>query len=500
MGGLVCIGKVVGFVKQAFIAWAFGANASTDVFFAADGFVVSISNIISQAAAPAVLTEYVTAEEGQGRSKANKLVQDSRTFFIVLGLIFMVAIILCAKPIVGALGRAYAPEEQMQFRYFLIALSPLVLIMSIVGVCHGYLHANRRFAPTKLNSIFFSVFVISAILLFKDTLGVGALVVGILFGYLMYMIYIMMLVRKDVPLSTSNPLKNPDIRQVLKRCLPLALGTSVVDIGYIVGKMIASTLSEGSVSELSYGQVVSSDIVNAVVIRSVGAALLPALTHMVARKEDNRVISQKIREILSIMIWITMLLMILYSVEGGDLIRLFFERGGFDNRNTTDVHQIAICYSVGFVFMACRNVLTNVFYAFQNTVTPMVISCVCVAVNLLGSFLFSKLMGAAGIALGASVSIAFAAIISAILIIKHTHESLFQKDFLQALAKIAICAAVTWGAGSLSAIFFTNANFFIRMLVVGFGMVIIYVCTSLALHMPHMTALTKLLLRKIAHK
>ncbi len=54
---IVLIGKILGFVKQAVIAWAFGSNSLTDIFFAAGGYATIFGQIMNQSVGPAVLAQ-----------------------------------------------------------------------------------------------------------------------------------------------------------------------------------------------------------------------------------------------------------------------------------------------------------------------------------------------------------------------------------------------------------------------------------------------------------
>ena len=78
---LVVIGKVLGFIKQAVIAWAFGSNALTDVYFAADGYTSMFGQIMTQTVGPTVLTQYIHVNERNDHEGAKRLVRESYIFF-----------------------------------------------------------------------------------------------------------------------------------------------------------------------------------------------------------------------------------------------------------------------------------------------------------------------------------------------------------------------------------------------------------------------------------
>ena len=92
ISAIVLIGKALGFVKQAVIAWAFGASATTDIYFAADGYTSMFGQIMGQSVGPAVLTRK------EIRSRQNNLLSNA---FSSLGLsvLYSLPSIFCCRQV-----------------------------------------------------------------------------------------------------------------------------------------------------------------------------------------------------------------------------------------------------------------------------------------------------------------------------------------------------------------------------------------------------------------
>jgi len=88
------------------------------------------------------------------------------------------------------------------------------------------------------------------------------------------------------------------------------------------------------------------------------------------------------------------------------IVRLFFERGAFDAKATALTSFVLKMYVLGLFAHAISPVLARVFYSFKNTSTPLIISAICVGLNIILNILLSKIMGAAGIALATSIVMA----------------------------------------------------------------------------------------------
>ncbi len=471
---LVIVGKVLGFVKQAVIAWAFGSNALTDVYFSADGYASMFGQIMSQTVGPTVLTQYIHLNEAGKEKESKKLICDSYLFFSLLSIAVIITNYFLADKICSVIGISYTAEQLSELRFFLIAMLPVMLFTSIIGVSSGYLDSHNRFLPGRLTSLFFSVSIIGFVLLFKNELGLQSLLYGFLLGYVLHMLLMLFLVVPKVGIGISNPFKNADFVAMIKRFVPLVIGISVVDLGHLVDRIVASALEGGSVSALHYGQVISSDIVSAVIVTSVGSVLLTSISKDVASNTNLETIKKRIQGIMSAMTFVIAGITALYFVEGTDLIRLFFERGSFDESNTAIVSSIEVCYSVGFIFTANRDILVKTHYAFHDTKGPMINSIAGVCLNMVLSIALSKVIGSAGIALATSISMMFAFALSIITLKKHIHGSVLEYAFASNLIKSIACFAVTVGVGKSAYMLMSNVYFLVRMIIIGVSMCIAF--------------------------
>lgn len=499
LGVLAICGKILGFIKQAVIAWAFGANALTDVFFAADGYASMFGQIMGQTVSPTVLTQHIKLQSiDEKRSRA--IIHNSYLFFGLLSLVVILINCLFADQICTVIGLAYSPDQTKELGVFLVAMLPVMFFTSMAGVSTGYLDSFNRFVPGRLNTVFYSVSIILVVLMFRQQIGLRSLLIGFLLGYILHMVYMLILVLPRVGVSISNPFKNPDFIVMIRRFVPLVIGISIVDLGHLIDKIIASSLEEGSVSSLYYGQVISSDVIIAVIISSVGSVLLPSLTRSVAEKTDCQVIVTQIQKIMCTMTFVMVGITALYFVEGVDLIRLFFQRGSFDASNTKTVAMIAVCYSTGFVFIANRDVLVRAHYAFQDTGSPMVNSLIGMGINVVLSIALAHYMGVKGIALATSITVAIVFILLVVTLKKHVHSIIVSQTCALDMMKSIIACVLTIMAGRMLFLFFHDAFFVIRLLVIGLMMSLFYFIICIIIRQSTALDTVRLIKKELDHK
>ena len=481
IAALVCAGKVLGFLKQGVIAWAFGANNTTDILFAADGFTSTILLILSNSIAPTVLTSYLLIRNQQGEQRANRLINHSLLFFFLVSAVLVSLSCIFAGQISGIIGISYSPEQRQLLTRYVRELSIGILFSSVVGVFQGYLNAENRFTPGRLASLYYSVFSILAVLTLRKVIGVRSLIIGFLVGYFLHGILMFFCSRRIVHVSFDNPLKDSDFRQMLRKFLPLMISLSIVDFGHLIDKIVASSLMEGSVSALNYGQVVSSDLVNAVIITTVGTVLLSSFTDDITRGESTESVVDDIRRVLCVMGLLIVLVSALFVVESSDLVETLLQRGNFDQSNTIMVSGVAVMYAVGFFFMATREVLVKAHYAYQDMKAPVVNSAVGVVLNLALSIVLSKKMGVSGIALATSISMFVISVLSVITLKKHIGVLILDKLVCAEFIRMLISAGICVLSGTVIRNLLSGMNHILRMGIVGLTMCLAYCLVCLVL-------------------
>src|SRR5882672_12642588 len=162
VSSLTLVSRILGYVRDFFIARAFGAGLATDAFFVA----FRIPNLLrrlfaegafSQAFVP-VLSEYRT-RRGDAETK---LLADRTASLLALSLLGVTALGVVGAPIViyvSAPGFAASPEKFDLTVAMLRITFPYILFISLVSLAGGILNTWSRFAvpaltPTLLNLSF----------------------------------------------------------------------------------------------------------------------------------------------------------------------------------------------------------------------------------------------------------------------------------------------------------------------------------------------------------
>lgn len=86
------------------------------------------------------------------------------------------------------------------------------------------------------------------------------------------------------------------------------------------------------------------------------------------------------------------------------IVTCFFSRGEFDENSVLMTSQALCCYTVGLAFMAVRDTIIKVFYAYKETKITTVTSVFTVVINIVLNLILSRMWGINGLAIATSIS------------------------------------------------------------------------------------------------
>lgn len=197
-------------------------------------------------------------------------------------------------------------------------------------------------------------------------------------------------------------LNDPYLGKALILIIPVLLGSAVQQINVIIDKTLASDLVEGSISSLTYASRIN-DVIISVFVMAITTVVFPMLSQAFSQ-EDNEKVKRIFNQGINIILIITVPATIGIFILSEPMVRLFFQRGAFDDTATLMTSQALVYYSIGLVGSSLRLMLNKVFYSFQDTKTPMINGVFAVILNVIFNLILIKHMGHRGLALATSIS------------------------------------------------------------------------------------------------
>jgi len=398
---ITILSKFVGFVREALIALYFGANAQTDAYFLAQ----NMPSLVFPSVCTAISIAFITTYTGKLTCETEETA-DNYSVSVIFSMLFLSGILASlgyfAAPL---LVRIFAPgfargTLELAIRLTRITMPTFVLIMTQY-ILTAVLNAKKYFIGSQLAGLALNITIIVITIIIGSTYGVFGLTVTVVVGNLVQITVLLLCVKNHIKIKCPRNVIANTI-DLLSLAVPIFLGICVIQINHIADKIIASGLIQGSLSALSYSNVLNQFVVSIIIV-GLTTVLYPFIAEKIAINETDTLvlhISNALNTLIIVLTPIT-IITIIYSY---DIVTIVFGRGEFDQMAVGLTSEALLFYSIGYLSIGIREVLIRVFYAYKDTKTPMINSFLSVFLNITLSIVLSRYMGVSGIALGTSIA------------------------------------------------------------------------------------------------
>lgn len=414
VSSMTLLSRILGFVRDFFIARAFGAGMATDAFFVAFRLPNLLRRMFaegafSQAFVP-ILGEY---RNRRGTDDTRTLIDHVATLLALVVTAVTVIGIVTAPVIIYVTAPGFAADaDKFDLTVTLTRITfPYILFMSLVAMAGGVLNTFSRFAvpaftPVLLNLSFIFMSLFAAPWFDPPVLALAwAVFIG---GALQLALQLPALARIGMLPRPRLDLQDPGVRRIFKLMLPAILGVSVSQISLLINTVFASFLESGSVSWLYYADRLMEFPAGLLGV-ALGTILLPSLSRSHADGNGN--------EFSALLDWglrLTLLLTLPAALALGllatPLIATLFHHGQFSAHDVMQTRAALLAYSVGLTGLILVKVLAPGFYSRQDIRTPVKIALGVLVLTQLMNLAFIKPFAHAGLAL----SIGLASLVNAV--------------------------------------------------------------------------------------
>lgn len=398
--------RILGYVRDMVIYAYFGQNNLTDAYNAAFSipdflYYLLVGGALSSAFIPVFASYIATNKEEEGWRVAStifNLVLIMMLIGITLGIVFAPALIKLLVP-------GFTPENiQLTVKMTRIMFLQ-TFFMALNGISMGILNSYQHFLAPAVGSVLYNLGIIVLGLFFSHFLemGIVGFALGVVIGAaLNFAVQLPALLKIGLKYKFVIDLKHPGVRKIGALILPVLIGLSVTHLNLFVNQNLGSNLPSGMISALRVAQRIMQLPIGVFAI-AIAVAVFPTLTGQAAREEKEqfkKTMSLGIRTIFFITIPSAIGLIALRV----PIVRLLFEQGLFTPEDTNATAYALLFYCFGLFAYAALQLLNRVFYALQDTITPVTIGIFTIMLNIALNLLLIKPMAHGGLALAYSLA------------------------------------------------------------------------------------------------
>jgi len=393
---LTLVSRITGLVRELLMASTFGASAMTDAFNVAFRIPNLFRRLFAEGAFSQAFVPVLAASHARNGEVATRLLIDRVATLLTWALLLTCVIGVAAAPVLVWMMASGLKQDPRGFEAAVFMtrwMFPYIGFMSLVALSAGILNTWKRFAVPAATPVLLNLSMIGAAWLgapwFKAqgiepiyAMGAGVMLGGLLQLSVQIPALLKIGVLPKIGLSlTAIRLAWADsgTRNIARLMVPALLGVSVAQISLLINTQIASHLTPGSVSWLTYADRLM-EFPTAMLGVAIGVVLMPQLAAAKAADDADRY-SAMLDWGLRIVVLLAVPSAVALLTFAQPLVATLYHYGAFTDR---DVHQTTTAlmgYGAGLVGLVAIKVLAPGFYASQDIRTPVKIAVVVLVIT-----------------------------------------------------------------------------------------------------------------------
>ena len=397
ISGSYLLSQLLGLVRDRLLASHFGIVQLSDAYTAAFRlpdllFTLLVSGALAVAFIPIFTKHWVKDEHEQ----AWELTNDILNFLIIGTIVLALVCIVLADPLTHLITPGFDPERHALTVHLTRIMLATPLLFSVSSVLGSVQQAFQRFLVFALSGVLYNVGIIVGIIFLAPSLSIYGVAYGVVIGAgLQAAVQLLGLVGLGYRYHFTLNWRNKNLHQVLKLMVPRSIDQGIDQINYIVETIIGSGLATGSLSAYYF----ANNLKNVPLVifgTAISTAAFPGLAAAAARGKTDQIIEQLAANARLILFFVIPSSAIIFIMRGY-IIRLLF---GFGNPTTASL----LGWFIGvIIFQSLFFIVSRVYYALEDTRTPLYVSLFAITLNIFLSFWWSRRFGVAGLAMAQSL-------------------------------------------------------------------------------------------------
>lgn len=429
---MIIASSVLGLIRQRVLAYFFEPGQLA-LFFAAFRLPDSIFQVLVFGAFSSAFIPVFAKALKESKARAWEIAGRVMTIGILAFGVLAIIMGIWAPQIYSIIAPGYGQSETQQIGMLARVLFAAQGFFVISYVLTGVLESLRRFLVPALAPLFYNVGIILGTIFLTPYLGLMAPAVGVVIGAAAHFLVQYPLSRHMGFHFVWDLKKDEGVKKVGQLALPRVIDLTFDQLGKTTELFLSSIISQAA-----YTYYIFANTLQLLPVTLIGTSLAKAVLPMLSNADGNY---REYRRILHVAvfqaIFLTLPLAASLIVLRIPIVRLVYGTKIFDWDATVQTGMVLSVYAVAIVTQTLMSILARAFFALHDTVTPVKVSFVGLALLVAGDFLLVKGFHLPVWALAASFG--FSTYVEAIILTILIHKKVgdvINKDFFIHLVKI----------------------------------------------------------------
>ena len=393
---------ILGFAREATIAYFFGTSAELDTFLVALAVPKMLAVNFTQLTVAVVLPLYIGYRQAEKYDLATALVQ--KWFWFSGAIIAGVCALLfvAADPLMHALAPGFDDAQRAEAAGWLRMLLPYIWLLGVAGIFKTVLNSHNRFFVPAFSGQLVSVCVIAFCALASSRLGAGALVAGFVAGGMLGFSWQLLNSRRFEPRLPSFGETRLDVNLPIAASGVMVLHYASNQLDAVIDRAFASGLPEGSIAAYNYAQMING-IPSAVATAAISTALFPVLSRMAASGDYSGALRTARRWSAALFLFFLgpVLLLVFFREQ---VVSLVFERGAFDESGVRMTAEVLLVMPFLILVQVVLVLFSVLLFSEKRNRTVAALSFLLIFCKVLFNFWLVEKYGLVGLALATLIA------------------------------------------------------------------------------------------------
>lgn len=389
--------RLLGLLRDRLLVAHFGIGPLTDAYTAAFRlpellFTLLISGAFAVAFIP-VFTKHIEQDDTEEAWLLSSALLNILALFtlVVAAVVFVLA---------GPLTTLITPGFDAQRHDLTVQLTRIMLVtpflFAVSSLLGSIAQSFGRFMIFALASVFYNLGIIFGIEFLSHAHSIYGVAYGVVIGsVLQAAVQVMAISGLGFRYRPSFDFRRKDVRRVIKLMIPRSIDQGIDQLNYIIETILGSRLHAGSLSALYYANNLKN-VPLVLIGNSIATAAFPRMAARAAKGATEKLIREFVLNA-RLILFLVIPCGIVTVLMRGYIVRLLYGFGDSTTANTLGWFAGAI------VFQALFYLVSRVYYAMQDTKTPLYTSLATIVFNVMLSYWLSNIYGVEGLAMAQSI-------------------------------------------------------------------------------------------------
>ncbi len=381
LAGLTFGSQILALLRDRLFAHQFGASEMLDIYYAAFRVPDLVFAIVASLVSAYVLIPRIA---GANKEETKKLLSHTASFLVIGGGIICAGLAVVAPTLLFALfptfeSSPHASEFVMLTRILLI--QPILLGLS--GIITSVTQVNRRFVLFALSPVLYNLGIIGGTLFLYPTMGLIGIGWGVVAGAVLHLAIHVPLVAKAGLLPRPVIFSPKIVWSVARDSMPRSLALGVGALATLALTAIAAQTGEGSIAVFTL-----AGNLEAVPLSLIGAAYataaFPVLAEHMNAKRYEEFRATLLVAARHIIFW-SAIVSVLALVLRAHIVRIVLGSGAFDWDATRLTAAVLAILVFGLIAQGLILLCSRAFYAAGRSWNPLIIQAGGAVVSVLAA-------------------------------------------------------------------------------------------------------------------